>query len=78
MSEIKLESEEYFEDMEWANQHYIDLQPKYSDRWVAISNKRIVASGKKLKEVESDAVRITGKSKEEIPVIFVECGSHVY
>jgi len=38
-------------------------------------NKEVVVAGESIKYLEE---KLTGKVKEEIPVIFVESGAHVY
>jgi len=78
MPKIKLEPKEFFDDMSWAEKEYIKLQEKYPDRWVAVLDRKAVSAGKSLKNVELEAERITKKDKSQIPVIFVECGSHIY
>lgn len=75
---MKLEPKEFFSDLEWGEEHYTRLQLDYPDMWVAIIDKRIVAFGKSLKNVEFEAANKTNRPRSEIPVIFVECGNHVY
>jgi hypothetical protein len=41
-------------------------------------NKEVVVAGGSIKYVEEKASKLTGKGKEEIPVISVESGAHVY
>jgi hypothetical protein len=74
-----MEKQEIFiEDMKWGLDNYKNLQLKFRDLWVAIVNKEVVVAGESIKYVEEKASKLTGKSKEEIPVIFVESGAHVY
>ena len=68
----------FMEDMKWGLDNYKNLQLKFRDLWVAIVNKEVVVAGESIKYVEEKASRLTGKGKEEIPVIFVESGAHVY
>ena len=75
MGKIKIEGKKFWEDQEWGFKHYSELVRKYPDQWVAILDKKVVASGD-LAEVEMEAKRKTGK--KYIPVIFVESGSHIY
>jgi hypothetical protein len=49
---------------------------KYRDKWVAIHNKNVVAANSNLEDVVKEAKRKTGK--KEIPVFYVESGSHIY
>lgn len=78
MQKIKLEPKEFFDDMAWAEKEYIKLQRKYPDMWVAVLNRKVISTGKNLKNVELEAEKKTKKDRSQIPVIFVECGSHVY
>ena len=68
----------FMEDMKWGLDNYKNLQLKFRDLWVAIVNKNVVASGESIKYVEDEASKRTGRKREEIPVIFVESGAHVY
>jgi alpha-beta hydrolase superfamily lysophospholipase len=71
------EFKRYWEDQEWALDHYAELVEKYRDQWVAIVNKQVVAASKdSIKEIERTAQEKTGV--EHIPVILVEGGDHVY
>lgn len=78
MEKIKPEPKGFWNDMDWGTDHYSDLVNKYPDKWVAIVDKKVVASGDGVIEVENEAMNKTGKPNERIPVIFVECGNHVY
>ncbi|UCE73544.1 MAG: hypothetical protein JSV56_11025 [Methanomassiliicoccales archaeon] len=66
----------YWDDKEWARKHYTDLIKKYHGKWVAIVNKKVVASGKNLSRVEKIA-RLKTKLKH-IPVCYVEGGAIIY
>jgi len=65
------EAEQFWEDMQWGEDNYIELAKKYPDQWVAIANKKVVASGQSLRDIELEAERKTNKRKELIPTIFV-------
>ena len=69
-------SKEFWDDQQWGFQHHADLLQKFKDQWVAISNKQVVCFGKHLEKVEEYAKKIT--KRQEIPVMFVECGAHLY
>jgi len=69
---------EFWDDAEWAEKHYSELQRKFSDKWIAVVNKKVVSSGTNIRRVEEEAEKITKKSRNQIPVLFVECGAHVY
>ncbi len=68
--------DDIWEDLEWAQNSYSELQNKYQDEWVAIVNKEVVSSGKNLKTVEEEARRKTGK--REVYTTFVESGAALY
>ncbi|MDP2753777.1 MAG: DUF5678 domain-containing protein [Nitrospirota bacterium] len=68
----------FMEDMKWGLDNYKNLQLKFRDLWVAIMNREVIVAGEDLKYVKEKASKLTGKSKEEIPVIFVESGANVY
>jgi hypothetical protein len=72
---MKIESEEFWEDQEWGFKHYSELVRKYPDKWVAIVNKRVIVAGG-LESVEEESRKKTGKTN--IPLIFVDGGSHIY
>ena len=73
---MKTISKEFWEDQQWGFQHHTDLLKDFKDKWIAISNKRVICSGINLGKVEEEAKKIT--HKEETPVMFVECGAHLY
>lgn len=73
---IKLESKEFFDDMKWADENYLELRKKYSDQWIAVADRQVIGFGKDLAKVKEDAARKTGR--KEIALVFVECGSHIY
>jgi hypothetical protein len=58
--------------------NYKNPQLKFRDLWVVIVNKEVVVADESIKYVEEKASKLTGKGKEEIPVIFVESCAHVY
>ncbi len=66
----------FWEDDKWAHQHYMELQDKYIDKWVAICNKKVVAVADGPETVRESATKITGI--KEIVVIFVESGNCIY
>ncbi|MBI4919046.1 hypothetical protein HY837_03890 [archaeon] len=66
----------FWEDLKWGETHHTELLENYRDKWVAINNKVIVAAGEDLSEVMNKAKSLTGK--EEVPVLFIDCGDHVY
>lgn len=69
-------SKKYLEDLEWARNNHTELLKKYPDQWVAIVNKKVVSFGNDLSKVREEARSKTNLT--EIPVMFVECGEHIY
>lgn len=67
---------EFWEDLEWADAHMSEISTAYPDQWVAVVNRRVVASGPVLSDVESRAMALTGRI--EFPVLFAETGIPVY
>ena len=68
---MKTEAEGFWEDMQWGEDNYTDLAKKYPDQWVAIVNRKVVAFGGSLRDIEIEAERKTNKKKVMIPTIFV-------
>ncbi len=66
----------FWEDDKWAIEHYMQLQDKYVDKWVAIVNKEVVAVAEGPIDARTKAQEKTGI--KEIPVIFVESGQNIY
>ena len=67
---------EYWEDSRWAHDHMSDLAEEYPNLWVAVVDKRVVAAGKVIGEVEKIAEEKTGRT--EFPIILAEKGLRVY
>lgn len=65
----------FWEDLRWAEKNHTRLLERYKDTWVAISEKKVVSFGENLAKVEKEASQKTGR---ECPVVFVECGEHIY
>jgi len=76
MNEFKQIPKEFWDDDEWAEKHYPELQKRFRDQWVAVANKKVITHGKNLAKVEEEARLKTGK--RHISVTFVESGDHVY
>ena len=45
----------YWQDQDWAFDHYPELVKRYGDRWVAVVNKRVVAASKSSVKAEKQA-----------------------
>ena len=69
---METEAEQFWDDMQWGEDNYMELAKKYPEQWVAIVNKQVVASGQSLRDIEMEAERKTNKKKEMIPTIFVD------
>jgi hypothetical protein len=67
---------EFWEDREWAWEHYEELMRQYPNRWVAIVDKRVVAVSDGPTDYIEEARRKTGR--KHIPVVFIEDGYGVY
>ena len=68
-------TQEFWDDLKWGERQHTKFLDNYRDKWVAISNKKVVAFGENLEQVEKEAKQKTGK---EVPVIFIEGGEHIY
>jgi len=66
----------FWDDLEWGEAHQSELLEKYEDKWVAINDRRVVASGINLGRVQSISRKKTGK--KEVPVVFIESGLRFY
>lgn len=71
-----LPSKEYWKDSRWAHAHIAEIAKEYPNLWVAIVDKKVVAAGKVIAEVERTAQEKTGR--KDFPVILAERGIHVY
>lgn len=70
------EHKEYWEDSKWAREHFAEIVKEYPDQWVAIVNKKVIAAGETIAEIEKIAMEKTGR--EEFPIYFAERGVRVY
>jgi hypothetical protein len=66
----ELPPQEYWDDSEWANEHFADIVQQYPDLWVAIVDKHVVAAGKVIAEVQRCAEERT--QRKHFPIIFAE------
>ena len=66
----------YVRDVDWAYANYNALAAAHPNQWVAVVDERVVAAGVDLGEVETEAARVAGR--QDVAVIFVERGIHVY
>ena len=73
---MDLKEKEFWDDLIWGESQHTEFLKKYKDQWVAVKNKKVVAFGEDLSKVKQIARQKTGE--EEIPVVFVDCGWHIY
>jgi hypothetical protein len=66
----------YWEDMDWAYEHYATLAADHPNQWVAVADGRVVAAGTDLGVVE--AIAREKAARKDLAVLFVERGIHVY
>lgn len=66
----------FWEDLKWGESHHTELLRSYEDQWVAIVDKKVISAGTNLAKVKQEAEIKAGK--KEIPVIYVDCGQHIY
>ncbi|MBU0567359.1 hypothetical protein KJ693_05165 [bacterium] len=69
-------SKKFWEDKRWGTEHYQDFIKKYPDMWIAVVNRKVVASSKSITEAKEKARRET--KRKDIPLLFVEGSVHVY
>ena len=67
----------YWQDQQWAFDHYAELVKRYEDRWVAVVNRQVVAASKSSVKAE-DQARAKKRRQLPIAVVYVETGRHVY
>lgn len=69
-------SSDYWEDSRWANENFSEIVKEYPNQWVAVVDKKVVASGRTIAAVE-EACRIkTGR--KDVPIYLAEKGIRVY
>ena len=66
----------FWEDSKWAHQNFGVLQEKYTNKWVAIVNKKVAGVGENGDMARKLAEKKTGV--KQIPVVFVESGHNLY
>lgn len=66
----------FWEDEKWAHQNYQKLVKRYSNKWVAIFDKKVVCANENLGLVKEVASRRIGK--KAVPLMHIEDGAHVY
>ena len=67
---------DYWEDSKWASENFTEIVKEYPDQWVAIVDKRVVAAGKTIAEVEEVCRIKTGR--KDVPIYLAEKGIRVY
>lgn len=67
---------EYWEDDQWASEHYGDIVKQYPNQWVAVVDKKVIAAGKSMTEVINKAQSVY--AGRQFPVLFAEYGIYIY
>lgn len=71
-----LAPKEYWEDSRWVSEHFSEIAQQYPNQWVAVVDKKVIATGKDGAEVEKITFEKTGR--QEFVIILAEKGIHVY
>lgn len=66
----------FWQDQDWAFDHYAELVKRYANRWVAVVDRQVVAASKSSVKAQEQAWAKTGRSP--VAVIYLETGRHVY
>jgi hypothetical protein len=67
---------EFWDDVEWTRSHHTELLNDYRSQWVAVIDKKVIAAGDNLEEVESIAKKKTGKCY--VFTMFIDGAEHIY
>ncbi|MFQ6120019.1 MAG: DUF5678 domain-containing protein [Methanosarcinales archaeon] len=67
-----IELDDNLKNLEWRREHHSELAEKYPNMWVAIVDKKVVASHKRLGIVEVLAEKRTGIDRNKVTVSFIE------
>ena len=78
MQRPKPDANHWKDERDWAYSEavYPQLARKYANRWIAVARHQVIAAGKDVTKVLAQARRKV--DWEEIPLVFVERGIHVY
>lgn len=68
----------FFNSIDWIDTHRSELREKYQGKWIAVFNRRIVASGRKIQNVQKKATAITSRALDEIPIVYIEDSHCIY
>jgi len=49
------------EDLKWIGEHYLELQRKYPDMYIAVKDGKVIAVGRKFGEVYNKAKKLAGE-----------------
>lgn len=69
--------ERFSDDLKWAYKHFPKWKNKYGNRWIAVLNHRVIASGDSGKDVIEQLGRKDIDTKS-VSIVFVEKGAYVY
>jgi glutaredoxin len=67
---------QFWEDQEWALDHYERWMTEYPYHWIAVVNEEVVAAEKDPEKARKIAQEKTGR--KHIPVVYIEGHIHVY
>ena len=76
MQTLKPISKGYDKNIKWACEHYIELQKKYPERWVAFHKGKAISNSKSLSQLKKLIDSLPNRNN--IPLMFVEGRAHVY
>lgn len=76
--EFKLPKRDFFDDMDWINENRVKIRSEYQGRWIAVSNKKVLATSKKIDEVEEQVALKTKKQIDQIPIVYIEDPHCIY
>ena len=66
----------FWEDDAWAIKHYQEIVQKHPECWVAIVDKKVVATGKTWAEARNLALEKT--DRDEFPIYYTEAKRYIY
>jgi len=68
---------QFWEDDDWAHEHYAELQKAYPDQWIAVYQKKVLAASKDPSEANNKAKQITKDAIQPV-ILFIEKELRIY
>lgn len=65
-----IEDEQDVRNDQWLKQNYLELIQNYPNQWIAVLDQKVVASGNRKRQVESEAEEVAGG--KEFSLYFIE------